>query len=341
MSPATAFLGPIALCLLTAQGAPATAPAPATPPAGAAAPSPAPAPPPAPPGPPPELAAMYDQSGVALEIDAPRGKGNLAKIVLVAGKASHAPGHHEYFAGLALLADMLRQHKGVWPVMVRDGWPRDPRILEGARSIVFYADGGKGHPILTGDHMDVLQKYIDRGAGFACIHYGVNFPKEVSDRIVTWLGGHYHPEISSSPATTWVADYKSLPRHPVTRGLKPFVLKDEWYFNMRFVDGMKGVTPLLKAVPPEEARTSEDAKKHPGREEITAWAYERPNKGRSFGTTAGHYHDNWGDESLRRLVTNGILWTAKIDPPRAGAAVKLDPADLKKNLDWKPPKPKR
>lgn len=275
----------------------------------------------------------YDQSQVPLEAESRNPRA--AKIVLVAGKASHGPGHHEYFAGLALLMKMLAQTPGVAPVMVRDGWPKDPAIFQGARSIVFFCDGGKGHALLEEGRMDLLQKQIDRGAGFVAIHYAVNFPKEASARILGWLGGHYHPEISSSPASTWTAEYKGLPRHPVTRGLAPFSLRDEWYYNMKFVDGMKGVTPILKAVPPEETRTSADAKAHPGREEITAWTYQRPDRGRSFGITGGHYHDNWGDERIRRLVVNGILWTAKVEVPAQGAKAALDPADLGRNLDDK------
>jgi hypothetical protein len=38
-------------------------------------------------------------------------------------------------------------------------------------------------------------------------------------------------------------------------------------------------------------------------------------------------------------VVNAILWTAKVDVPAGGAKVALDPADLKKNLDDKRPKP--
>jgi hypothetical protein len=328
----------------------ATLAAPAAP-AAPTAPLPVALPPP-PPGPPPELAARYDQSQVPLELEAPSKK--LKKIVLVAGKASHGPGHHEYFAGMTLLAKLLGQEKGVHPVIVRDGWPKNPAILDGAASIVFFADGGKGHPLLAGDHLEVLQKHIDAGVGFACLHYAVNYPAEVSDRIVSWLGGHYHPATSSSPATTWVADFKTLPKHPIARGLVPYAFKDEWYFNMRFVDGMKGVTPILSAVPPETARTSADAKQHPGRAEITAWAYERPGRpadkaagrkagraGRSFGYTGGHYHDNWAEEPMRRLIVNALLWTARVEVPKAGAKVAVEPTDLQRALDWKPPKPKR
>jgi hypothetical protein len=92
---------------------------------------------------------------------------------------------------------------------------------------------------------------------------------------------------------------------------------------------------------PEKARTTADAKAHPGRPEVVAWAYERPNGGRSFAFTGCHLHRNWSLESERRLVTNGILWAAKIEVPAAGAPVAFDPASLTANLDAKPaPAPK-
>ena len=37
--------------------------------------------------------------------------------------------------------------------------------------------------------------------------------------------------------------------HPITRGVKPFAADDEWYYHMRFREGMSGVTPILTAMP--------------------------------------------------------------------------------------------
>jgi hypothetical protein len=109
---------------------------------------------------------------------------------------------------------------------------------------------------------------------------------------------------------------------------------------MRFVPAGKGITSLIEARPPEDLRAkSPDAKKYPGRPEVLAWAYDRPGGGRSFAITTPHTHEDWSEESLRRLVVNGILWTAKLEVPSGGAQVALDPADLKKNLDDKRPKP--
>jgi hypothetical protein len=280
----------------------------------------------------------YDQSKVPIEVDThdPR----LARIVLVAGTPSHPPGAHEYLATQALLAKLLEQTPGVFPIIVRDNWPKDPKIFAHARTIVWYTDGAKTHPLLQPERAEVIQRHIAGGGGFVAMHYPLNMPKELSPRALGWLGGHFETDYSGgSGAIRWTPRFE-LPRHPITRGVKPFSINDEWYFTMRFVPESKGITPIIKAVPPEELRAkSAEGKKYPGRPEVLAWAYDRPDGGRSFAITTPHLHEDWSDEGLRRLVVNAILWTAKVDVPAGGAKVALDPADLKKNLDDKRPKP--
>ena len=273
----------------------------------------------------------YDQSGVPLEVEPKDPK--LNKIVLVAGRASHGPNEHEFFAGCSVLFKLLQQTPGVFPVMARDGWPKNEKIFDGAKTVVFFMDGGGGHPIIQPKHREVVQKLMDQGVGFVNLHYAVEYPKSQSDHILNWLGGYYETGFSTNPH--WKADFKDMPAHAVTRGVKPFNIDDEWYFNIRFAPEMKSVTPILKATPPDNERGTPEAKKFPGRAEIMAWTFDRSNGGRSFGFTGGHFHRNWGDENFRRLVVNAILWTAKIDVPKEGAKVDLDPADLKKNLDRK------
>jgi type 1 glutamine amidotransferase len=275
----------------------------------------------------------YDQSGVPLEKQPPP-DAKVTKIVLVAGRASHRSGEHEFFAGCALLMKLLQQTSGVFPVMARDGWPKNPQTFEGAKTVVFYMDGGNGHPIIQKDHRQIVQKLMDQGVGFVNLHYAVEYPKSQSDHVLQWLGGYYETGFSTNPH--WKAEIKSLPEHPITRGVKPFALQDEWYFNIRFKPELQGVTPILKAVPPDDKRGTAAAREHKGREEILAWAFNRANGGRSFGFTGAHFHKNWGDENFRRLVVNAILWTAKLEVPPDGAKVDMSPDELNRNLDRKP-----
>ena len=52
------------------------------------------------------------------------------------------------------------------------------------------------------------------------------------------IGGYFETWWSVNPM--WTASYTSLPSHPITNGIYPFSLRDEWYFNMRFAE--HGVT---------------------------------------------------------------------------------------------------
>ena len=280
----------------------------------------------------------YDQSKVPLEVEPPAGfQGK--KIVLVAGSKSHGPGDHEFFAGTAILMNLLKQTPGVWPVMVRNGWPKDEKIFDGADAILFYMDGRGGHPVVQKDRLKLLQKSIDKSVGWVNLHYAVDYEPRHGDTVVGWMGGYYDPRISTNPH--WDANIRTLPKHPITNGVKPFTIRDEWYFNMHWVGDVtdvaeaKGVTPILQALPPDNSRGTADAKKFLGRIETVAWAYERKDGGRAFGFTGGHNHHNWADENFRRTVVNAILWSAKVDVPAGGAKVDFDVIDLNRNLDQK------
>jgi len=291
----------------------------------------------------------YDQSKVPLEVEPPadfKGK----RVLLVAGRQSHGPGDHEFFAGSAILMNLLKQNEGVFPIMARDGWPKNEKLFDTADCIVMYMDGRGGHPVVQGDRMKLIQKQIDRGCGWVNIHYAVDYLPKHGKAVLGWMGGYYEPDYSINPH--WDAEIRALPKHPITRGVKPFTLRDEWYYGMRWAEDMKGVTPILQALPPDGTRNTAHTKARRGEIETMAWAYERDDaaKGRGFGFTGGHFHRNWADPDFRRLVVNAILWSAKAEVPEEGAKVEFDPADLNKNLDRKgkgefkpivPPAPKK
>jgi hypothetical protein len=255
------------------------------------------------------------------------------KIVLVAGGPSHGPGEHEYYAGSMILARLLRQTPGIEPLVVRDGWPVDPVIFEGAAAIVFFTDGSAFHPLLVDNRMDILDSYLGRGAGFVCLHWAVHYPETVGSRVLGWLGGYFADGMSVNPV--WLARFEDLPLHPIMNGIDSFEVQDEWYYDLRFVAGPPSASPLLRSVPPDDTRFTADAAMYPGRAETVAWAFEREGGGRSFGFTGAHYHVNWGVDGFRRTVVNAILWTAHRTVPSGGAPVAFDPAWLTENLDPK------
>lgn len=266
------------------------------------------------------------------------------KIVLVAGVPSHGPGEHEHRAGCLLMQKCLTEIPGINAVVVTNGWPKDESVFNGAAAILFYADGGGGHPAIQGDRLRKIDGLVKQGVGIACIHYGVEVPEDKGGpEFLDWIGGYFETHWSVNPH--WDANFSALPDHPITRGVKPFTINDEWYYHMRFRDGMKGVTPILTALPPAGTLSRPDGP-HSGnpavREAIrkgepqhVAWAYERPGGGRGFGFTGAHFHRNWGNENFRRLVLNAVLWVAQADVPAGGVNCAVTPEGLKQNLDPK------
>jgi hypothetical protein len=264
------------------------------------------------------------------------------KIVLIAGKPSHGLGDHEFRAGSLLLKKCLDQVPGITSVVHSNGWPKESSALQGADAILIYADGGAGHPAIQGDHSKILEDLTKHGVGLGFAHYGVEIPStNGGPQFLEWVGGYYEHLYSVNPM--WVPEFNSFPDHPVARGVKPFSVLDEWYFNLRFRPEGK-VTPILVAKPSDKVRDGpyvypagpyKHIVENKGREETMMWVYERPDGGRGFGFTGGHKHVNWGNDNFRKVVLNALLWIAKADVPQNGVECAITPEDLKQNLDRK------
>jgi hypothetical protein len=289
-------------------------------------------------------------------------------VLLIAASPSQGPVEHDHNAGVQLLAAGLKQ---AVPDLVNISfslngeWPSDEQIAA-ADTIVIYSDGGKKHPALP--YLDQLAKKMSAGCGFVCLHYAVEPAYEragwlsVDGKPVSpppagrfsvgkgakefkeWLGGYFEPYYSVNPH--WTADFKSLPDHPISRGVKAFNSRDEWYFHMPFKDKMEGVTPILTSSVPPEMISAKDGdyvgnpdvrrevleEKKP---QIVAWAVNRNDGGRGFGFCGGHYHSGWANENQRMLVLNAILWTAKAEVPAGGVVTKFSEEELTANQDKK------
>lgn len=269
------------------------------------------------------------------------------KILFVAGKPSHGYGSHEHNAGCMLLAKELQKAMPQLSVDIyRNAWPTDPGIFDGVATIVCYSDGGGGHPVIP--QQDEVDKLMKKGIGLVCIHYAVEVPKGKSgDYFKDWIGGYFETHWSVNPH--WTAKFEKFPEHPITRGVEPFEINDEWYYHMRFRDDMQGVTPILSSLPP--ANTVRQDGPHSGnphvrakigQPQVVAWAAEREDGGRGFGFTGGHFHWNWGDDNFRRLVLNGIVWTAKEEVPEHGIDSKaVTREQLEENQDEPKPEKKK
>lgn len=266
------------------------------------------------------------------------------KIVLIAGKPSHPPGFHEFRAGMLLLQQCLAQAPGVKATVYTNGWPDAANAFDGADAVIIYCDGGGKHPAIQENHKQILGDLAKRGVGLGLMHYGVEIPADNGGpEFLKWIGGYYETNYSCNPM--WSPEYQNFPDHPVARGVKPFSNRDEWYFNMRWPENQRGITPILTARPSDQVRGGPYV--HPkgpyphilqaaGRVETMMWVIDRPDGGRGFGFTGGHTHAHWGDDNQRKVVLNAILWVAKAEVPKNGVASKVTSGQLAANLDPKP-----
>jgi type 1 glutamine amidotransferase len=282
-----------------------------------------------------------------------------SKLVLMAGKPSHPPRMHEFNAGVQLLAKALAQGAPKLHVEVLlNGWPKDEAVFANADAIVFYMDGGAKHEVVqeNGARLARLEQWAQRGVGIGMMHYGVEVvAAQAGTEFKRLIGGYYENMFSCNPM--WEPAFTQFPKHPVTRGVKPFQIRDEWYFNMRFVEGFTAdksteragmkFTPILVAKPSDATRAGPYV--HPkgpyphiqaakGQPEAMMWVVERQDGGRGMGFTGGHFHDNWADDNFRKVVLNSLVWLAKAEVPASGVESRVTKADLDANLDPKPAK---
>jgi trehalose utilization protein len=192
-------------------------------------------------------------------------------------------------------------------------------------------------------HLDEFDKLMQKGTGVVMIHWATEAEKgNPGEKFLEWMGGFCDLNWSVNPH--WTPKFKDLPEHPICNGVKPFSANDEWYYHMRFVDQLKGVTPILSDLPgPETLRRKDGARSgNPtvrkavaaGKKQHVAWAYDRPNGGRGFGFTGAHNHDSWRHDDFRKVMLNAILWTANVEVPENGCPTSaITDTQIKANLD--------
>ena len=245
------------------------------------------------------------------------------KIVFLAGRKSHGAGAHEYEKDLRLLKICLENSKNVGLLQIElhlEGWPEDPRTLNDADCIVMFSDGADQqetrHPLLVGDRLKIIEKQMDRGCGLVLQHYATIVPRRFESQFLKWVGGYFDYETGPSAGKNrWYSQIKTVttmpklgnPNHPIVRGIRPFRLREEYYYRIRFPKAFQGWTPILKTPIPDE--------KEP---QVVAWAVQRSEGGRGFATTCGHWHSNFQLSDFRKLHLNAIVWCAGMEVPPGG-----------------------
>jgi len=247
-------------------------------------------------------------------------------VLLYQGPDGHAWSTHEYQDGVRILAGCLQGSAGLQTVAARadEPWEQGPELLEGADGVLVYLAEGAKWIARTPERRAAFERLAQRKGGLVVLHWGMGTRDAANiEFFVSLFGGcHGGPDRKYKVLETRVNPRSET--HPVLRGISPFVVEDEFYYRLKLVKPAQSVVPLLEVEIDGEPQT-------------VAWAWTRPDGGRSCGFSGGHFHRNWEQPEYRRLMAQAIVWSVGGEIPQGGLPVDIP----RKELELQRPKPNK
>lgn len=244
----------------------------------------------------------------------------LRLLLIGQGPDGHPPETHEFAAGLRVIEASLASVEGleIQREVAVEPWTAGPEMIRQADGVLLYLSQGARWMQTDPRRHAALAELAQRGGGLAALHWaiGAKDPLYIAPFVELLGACHGGPDrkyrVLEADVEVAAAD------HPATAGLpSSFRARDEFYYQLKLAPGAQ-IEPLLRVVIDD----------HPY---MVAWAWQRPDGGRSLGFSGLHFHDNWTHEAYRRFVAQGVLWTLGRSLPEEGLDVAVDPAVLKLN----------
>lgn len=240
------------------------------------------------------------------------------KHLLLLGQSpdGHPPTTHEYLPGLKILEALLKPVPNLKVELENadEPWTEGPQKLANVDGCVLFLSEGAKWADADPRRYEALTRLSARGGGLVGLHWAIG--TKDAEHIAPYLrllgGCHGGPDRRYTVIETeWQV---AVPRHPVTNGIGPLKVRDEFYFRLKFFQPDDGIQPLIRVA-------------IEGHDETVAWAWRRPDGGRSFGFSGLHFHDSWRHEEYRRLIAQAVLWSVKLPVPEDGLLVDV-PAEV-------------
>lgn len=254
-------------------------------------------------------------------------------LLIYQGPDGHPATTHEYQAGLRVLRSCLENTPNLEiQTVAGDGdWTQGPQLLaEADGAVLFVAQGARwifDHPRLQ----EAFASLAQQGGGLVALHWAIGTKTaEPIDGFVNLFGGcHGGPDRKYAVVETIFTP--AAVNHPVLSGVESVTVQDEFYYRLKHpvLDASSDEPDRLTYAPAKDEALVEigiqplikvDIK---GQPQTVAWAWERPDGGRSFGFSGLHFHKNWQLEPYRRLVTQATLWTLGLPIAERGVDVSV------------------
>ncbi|MBC8356451.1 MAG: ThuA domain-containing protein [Planctomycetes bacterium] len=224
----------------------------------------------------------------------------------------HPPMTHEYAAGLRIVEQCLTSVPNIKVKHANaDGpWPEGPELIRDADCVVMFLSEGARWTHEDPRRIEAFAQLASRGGGFVTLHWGMG-TKEARyiDGYLKLFGGcHGGPDRKYKVLDADVS--VATANHPITRGIKDFSIREEFYYELKLVSASSQLKPILQTEIDGELQT-------------VAWAWQRGDGGRSFGFSGGHFHENWARVEYRRLMTHAVLWSLDVPIPEDGLSADI------------------
>ena len=236
----------------------------------------------------------------------------------------HPAGTHEYMAAQRIVQHILKDVPGLKTEIVQadDPWSEGPEWLARADGVVLFVSEGAKWISADPRRYEAFARLAQREAGFTVFHWGTGTKDAANIAPFVRLFGACHGGPDRKYTFFDEIEINFTPDHPITAGLSPLQLREEYYYRLKRAPADAGkITPLVTI--PADAESA-------GERQMVGWSFDRTDGGRSFGFTGLHFHANWQQPTYRRLLAQGILWTLQLPAPdEAIKALNLDvPAAL-------------
>lgn len=243
-------------------------------------------------------------------------------LVFYQGPDGHAAGSHEYDAGLRVIEALAAQQPQLEIIRhdIAEYWPQSPDAAQGYDALVLFIAMGASWATEDARRYETLLRFAEAGGGLMALHWGTGTkPVEPIVPYVRLLGAcHGGPDRHYRVLETVLSPAEG--DHPLLAGLQPVRVLDEYYYRLKtapeflppgaFEGATTEVVPIMFAEIDDQP-------------EMVAWAWSRPDGGRSFGFTGLHNHAGWYEMTYRRLVANALLWVTGLPVPAEGAQAEV------------------
>ena len=231
-------------------------------------------------------------------------------LLLYSSPDGHPAQTHEYELGMKTLQKLLAKVPELETTLVKadDPWKEGPELLAKADGAVLFLSEGAAWLSRDKDRLKAFQDLAKRKGGLVVLHWAMGTKEAAPIKPFVELFGGCHGGPDRKYKVISGEAHVVDRGHPVCRGVSHFKARDEFYYQLVLHKSSAELLPMLQV-------------EIDGKLETVAWAWERPDAGRSFGFSGLHFHENWQVPEYRRLIAQAVLWTNRVAIPKDGLAV--------------------